>query len=149
MMCSRKRFTAGSKAMTSSWRCPILCSKSCPRTRFAYRDRGVLELNATAVTKLTLVRGGSTTVLEPSEAAGAPNQWRMVAPVKAPADSRAVTQVLALLSNLRADEFVADLAKSEKSFGLDQPSIVVSWQLDNASASASAASGEAVQAAFR
>ena len=66
-----------------------------PKNTFAYRDRGVLELNAAAVTKLRLLRGGSTTVLEPSEAAGAPNQWRMVAPVKAPADSRAVTQLIA------------------------------------------------------
>ena len=124
-----------------------------PKNTFAYRDRGVLELNAAAVTKLTLLRGGSTTVLEPSEAAGAPNQWRMVAPVKAPADSRAVTQLMALLSNLRADEFVADLAKGEKSFGLDQPSIVVSWELTTiASASAStsaAASGDSGQAAAR
>jgi hypothetical protein len=119
-----------------------------PKNTFAYRDRGVLELNAAAVTKLTLLRGDSTTVLEPSEAAGAPNQWRMVAPVKAPADSRAVTQLIALLSNLRADEFVADLAKNEKTFGLDQPSIVVSWQLDNTSASTStstAASGTAAR----
>jgi hypothetical protein len=118
-----------------------------PRNTFAYRDRGVLELNAAAVTKLTLLRGGSTMVLEPSSAAGAPNQWRMVAPVKAPADARAVTQLIALLSNLRADEFVADLAKSEKSFGLDQPSIVVSWELDNASASASAAAATSGTAA--
>jgi hypothetical protein len=108
-----------------------------PKNTFTYRDRGVLELNATAVTKLTLLRGGSTTVLEPSEA-GAPNQWRIVAPVKAPADSRAVTQLIALLSDLRAEEFVADLAKGEQSFGLDQPPITVSWELDNASASAPA-----------
>jgi hypothetical protein len=95
------------------------------------------------VTKLTLNRGGAITVLEPGSASGAPNQWRMVAPVKAQADTRAVTQVLALLSNLRADEFVADLAKSEQTFGLDQPSIVVSWELDNSSASAGAAASGA------
>ena len=38
---------------------------------------------------------------------------------------------------------MAELANGEKSFGLDQPSIVVSWELDNASASASASTSAA------
>jgi len=98
-----------------------------PRNRLAYRDRGVLAVNPAAVTKLTLIREGITTVLEPDRSSSAANQWRMVAPVRAPADFRAITQLLALLSDLRAEDFAADAVGDGKVFGLDQPPVVVSW----------------------
>ena len=53
-----------------------------PRNRLAYRDRGVLSVNPATVTKLTLIREGTTTVLEPDRSSSAANQWRMVAPVR-------------------------------------------------------------------
>ncbi len=101
-----------------------------PRNLLAYRDRGVLAINPAGVTRLTLRREGTTTVLEPDRSAKVANHWRMVAPVAAPADVRAVTQLLALLSELRAEDFAADAVGDGKIFGLDQPSLVVTWDLD-------------------
>ncbi|MGO9600952.1 MAG: DUF4340 domain-containing protein [Isosphaeraceae bacterium] len=99
-----------------------------PRNRLAYRDRTVLALGPASVTKLTLLRDGTTTVLEPDRTSSTPNQWRMKSPVEAPADARAITQLLALLSDLRADEFIASDQRDGKLFGLDQPLAVVSWE---------------------
>ena len=96
-----------------------------PRNRLAYRDRTVLALSPASVTKLTLLRDGKTTVLEPDRTSNTPNQWRMKSPVQGPADARAITQLLALLSDLRADEFVASDQGDGKLFGLDHPLAVV------------------------
>ena len=54
-----------------------------PRNSFAFRDRGVLSLSPASVTRLALERQGTTTILEPDATATNPNQWRMVAPVRA------------------------------------------------------------------
>jgi hypothetical protein len=103
-----------------------------PRNRLTYRDRSVLALSPVSVTKLTLLRDGKTTVLEPDRTSSAPNQWRMNSPVEAPADTGAMTQLLASLSDLRADEFVASDQGDVKLFGLDQPIAVVSWETSGA-----------------
>jgi Domain of unknown function (DUF4340) len=103
-----------------------------PRNHLAYRDRGVLSVNPASVSKLTLVREGTTTVLEPDRSSGAPNRWRMVAPVRAPADVEAVTHLLALLADLRAEDFAAEAAGDGKNFGLDQPPLVVAWDAETA-----------------
>ncbi|MGC8638330.1 MAG: DUF4340 domain-containing protein [Isosphaeraceae bacterium] len=100
-----------------------------PRNTYAFRDRLVLSVSPTSVSKLTVIRPGVRTVLEPDRSAQRPNRWRMVEPSKAPADNAATTQVLALLSDLRADELVAELTGDGKPFGLDHPSIVASWIL--------------------
>ena len=103
-----------------------------PRNRLAYRDRTVLALGPASVTKLTLLRDGTTTVIEPDRTSSTPNQWRMKSPVEAPADARAITQLLALLSDLRADEFIASDQGDGKLFGLDQPLAVVLWETSGA-----------------
>ena len=101
---------------------------SLPRNQYAFRDRGVLALSPAGVTRLTLVREGQATVLEPDKASSTPNRWRMLAPVKAPADTAAITQVLALLSDLRAEDFAADASADAKLFGLDKPHVVATWE---------------------
>ena len=106
---------------------PDLLLDVLPRNRLAYRDRGVVSVNPATVTKLTLIREGSKTVLEPDRSASAANQWRMVAPVRALADVRAITQLLASLADLRAEDFAAEAVGDGKSFGLDQPPLVVTW----------------------
>ncbi len=103
-----------------------------PRNRLAYRDRGVMTVNPASITKLSLVRDGVTTELEPDRSASGANQWRMLSPVRAAANIRAITQLLALLSDLRAEDFAADAAGDGKVFGLDHPPIVVSWDSENA-----------------
>ena len=57
--------------------------------------------------KLIITRGGRIDELVPEEG-GKPNRWRMRRPIDAPADTRAITQILAILANLRAEGFVAD-----------------------------------------
>lgn len=109
-----------------------------PRNRYAYRDRGVLALNPASVTRLTLVREGKTIALEPDSSAKTPNRWRMIEPVKAPADTVAITQVLTLLSDLRAEAIVAESPADVKPFGLDHPPVIVSWTLDKPQAETAA-----------
>jgi hypothetical protein len=101
-----------------------------PKNLLAFRDRGILSLNPGTVSRLMLERDGKTTILEPDRSSQAPNQWRMKAPVVAPADVRAVTQALALLANLRAEDFAADSAGDGKAFGLDRPAVVATWVVE-------------------
>ena len=117
---------------------PDLLLEDLPRNKYAFRDRGVLAVSPASVTKLTVIREGKTTVLEPDSAAKTPNRWRMIEPVKAPADTVAVTQVLTLLSDLHAEEIVAESAGDGKLFGLDQAPVVVSWVQDKAQAGTAA-----------
>jgi hypothetical protein len=83
------------------------------------------------VSKLTLLRTQmKNIVLEPDRSAASPNQWRLVSPVTAQADARAVTQLLAALSELRAESFAADSIGDGRVFGLDQPAVELSWLLE-------------------
>ena len=41
-----------------------------------------------------------------------------------------ITQILAILANLRADDFVADSQKDAAKFGLDKPMLEVAWETD-------------------
>jgi hypothetical protein len=116
---------------------PDLLLDHLPRNQYAFRDRLVLTLSPVEVSKLTLAREGTTTILVPDRSSSSPNRWRMTAPVNAPADVQAITQLLALLSDLRAEEFAADSLGDGKSFGLDHPPIVLSWESESASAAPS------------
>lgn len=98
-----------------------------PKNSYAFRDRALPGVRPELVTKLTLVRDGRTTVLEPDP--NDPNQWRMTAPVKAKANVPAVTALLVGLSNLRADDFAADSPGDGAAFGLDAPVIELSWEV--------------------
>jgi hypothetical protein len=100
-----------------------------PRNMFAFRDLSILSLNPADVRKLTLLRGDRTDEVEPARS-GEPNRWRMRQPVDAPADTRTVTQILALLANLRADQLVTDSVGDGKLFGLDRPQVEVTWETD-------------------
>ena len=79
--------------------------------------------------KLIITRAGRVDELEP-EQSGGPNRWRMRSPIDAPADTRSITQILAILANLRADEFVADSQKDAIKFGLNEPILEVAWETD-------------------
>jgi Domain of unknown function (DUF4340) len=103
-----------------------------PRNSYAYRDRALPSVQPANITKLTFIRDGRTTVLEPDHASATPNQWRMTAPVKAAADVRAVTAVLAALANLRAEDFAADSPGDGVAYGLDKPFLELNWTGDGA-----------------
>jgi hypothetical protein len=100
-----------------------------PKNALAFRDLAILSVNPADVRKLTVVRAGRTDMMEPSTG-GEPNRWRLRQPVEAPADTRSVTRALAVLSNLRADQLIADSPAEVKSFGLDHPLLEVIWESD-------------------
>jgi hypothetical protein len=62
------------------------------------------------------------------EQGGQPNRWRMLRPIDAPADTRTITQILAIIASLRADQFIADSEKDAAKFGLKQPLLEVTWE---------------------
>ncbi len=100
-----------------------------PRNAMAFRDRSIVAPAPATVRKLIITRRGRTDELVPEEG-GKPNRWRMRRPVDAPADTRAVTQIVALLSNLRAEGFEAQTQKDATRFGLDQPLLEVEWETE-------------------
>ncbi len=102
-----------------------------PKNLFAFRNRTVLAQNPGSIQKLVISRAGVTTELEPSRT-GEPNRWRMLRPVDARADAATVTRALAVLSGLRAEDFVTDSAGDGKLFGLDRPTREISWVSDRA-----------------
>jgi hypothetical protein len=95
----------------------------------AFRDRSIMTPSPETVRKLVVTRGGRSDEVVP-EQGGKPNRWRMRRPVDAPADTRAITQVLAILANLRAQGFVAENKKDADKFGLDKPLLEVEWETD-------------------
>ncbi|WP_165219153.1 DUF4340 domain-containing protein [Aquisphaera insulae] len=102
-----------------------------PRSRFAFRDRSLVAISPASVSRLTVSRPGLTAVVEPDRSATEPNQWRMLAPVKARADVRGVTKILGLLSDLHAEDFVGDI-QAAASYGLDPPAMSLTWEVDPA-----------------
>jgi hypothetical protein len=100
-----------------------------PKNRFAFRDHTVLTASPAQISKLEITRAGRTDVLEPNKT-GEPNQWRMRRPIDAPADTRSVTQAIAVLARLRADDFVSETIGDPKKYGLDRPLLEVAWESD-------------------
>ena len=100
-----------------------------PKNPFSFRDRSISTLKLEQVKKLIISRPGRTDELEPSQG-GEPNKWRMRRPIDAPADTQSVTQALAILANLRAEDFVSDSIGDGKPFGLDRPAIEIAWETD-------------------
>ncbi len=105
-----------------------------PKDAFAFRDRSVSSLSPAQVSRLTITRDGRTVVLAVAESSSRPNHWRMLEPVVAPANDEAVTSALTLLADLRAESFVSDAPGDAKAFGLDTPTLSVSWTTEPDSA---------------
>lgn len=101
-----------------------------PKTSFAFGDLSLPAVQPERVDELTITRGNQTIVLQPDAESKAPNQWRMVAPVKARADAQAVATALATLTNLRAVEFVAEEVGPDNGarFGLNAPELEIRWR---------------------
>jgi hypothetical protein len=102
-----------------------------PKNVLAFRDRTLLTLSPAQVSRLTVFRqinkGSETYVLEgPSSQS---NHWKMTAPIAAPADDAQATQMILVLSNLRAHEYVSDKLGDGKAYGLDKPELTVTWAL--------------------
>ncbi len=100
-----------------------------PKNAMAFRDRSMATPAPADVRKLIITRAGRVDELVP-ERVGEPNRWRMRRPIDAAADARAITQILAILANLRANDIVADTQKDATKFGLDKPLLEVDWETD-------------------
>jgi hypothetical protein len=100
-----------------------------PKNELAFRDHTVLSVGAAQVSKLVIKRGSRTDELEPDKT-GAPNQWRMRRPIDAPGDVRSITQAIAVLANLRAEDLISPSTGDAKTYGLDHPLLEVAWESD-------------------
>lgn len=98
-----------------------------PRNRFAFRDLTALAFNAAAIDQLTVERGGQSVTVQAGGSGQVSTKWQMVEPVKAPADEQAVTALVSLLSNLRAESWESDSVGDGKAFGFDAPLMRVRW----------------------
>lgn len=97
-----------------------------PKNALAFHERTLLDLNPSQVASLTIAREDQKITLAPASS-GAPNQWRMSAPVDAPADNEAVTKALLVLSKLRAERLISDGPANPALYGLDRPALTLSW----------------------
>jgi hypothetical protein len=97
-----------------------------PKNPLAFRDRAVVTDSPASIKKLIIRRGARIDELVP-DSKGAPNAWRMLRPVEAPADAPTITQVLTILCSLRAQDFAAPDPRDLKDSGLDQPVMQIDW----------------------
>jgi hypothetical protein len=106
---------------------PDTFAAALPRSALAFHDRTVLTLSPTQIHRLTIHRGGTDYELVAPAAAGKSTRWQMVRPVAARADDDAVTQVILLLSSLRAEEYITDQMGDGRAYGLHAPTLTVTW----------------------
>lgn len=91
-----------------------------------YREKKVMPIKTWEVTKLELEWKGARASLEKTEA----NQWRLLEPYEARADSGKVNSLLTALSRLEAEEFLAapESEADRARYGLDAPALRVNLQ---------------------
>jgi hypothetical protein len=112
---------------------PDLLVKSLPKNRYAFRDRNVLALDASRIKQLRITRDNQTYAVVPSTGTGPVNSWKMTEPAQGKADMPSVSQIVANLSQLRAEEFVGDSKGQEEDakYGLDHPNCEVAWEIED------------------
>lgn len=91
-----------------------------------YREKKVMPIKTWEVTKLDLEWKGARASLEKTEA----NQWRLLEPYEARADSGKVNSLLTALSRLEAEEFLAapESEAGRARYGLDAPALRVNLE---------------------
>lgn len=98
------------------------------------RDRDVFNFSTDSVTTLHLqvanqpeIHCERQTVLD-NDTTGNPAKWKMIQPVAAQADARAVEEVVEALAGLKAVVFEADGEYDPANYGLAQPKVTVAIQ---------------------
>jgi hypothetical protein len=74
---------------------------------------------------ITLKRGGESIRIEKTNSAGA---WEIVSPLRASADPFALSTLTKKLSELKYERLISENAKDLAEFGLDKPSLVVTYK---------------------
>ena len=104
------------------------------RTSWAFRDRLFLAVPTEQIERIQIEGLGKQVTLQApvlkldlvkNAAAG----WWMTEPVAAQADREAVSQLLKLLTAFRVDGYAAEAPPSLQPFGLDQPTLKVTWSV--------------------
>ena len=86
------------------------------RPYLAYLDRRIFNFDRSQATKLTVVRGDETSSCTKDD-----GEWKLTAPIDAPADRNNVSDILWDMSGLEADQIVAEDEKDFAKYGLDAP----------------------------
>jgi len=86
------------------------------------RNRNIVYFSTFDVQELTIKNSSETIALKKEDF-----DWKMTSPKELAAERSAVTEVLDELENLKAREFVSDNPADAPEFGLDKPSITLSW----------------------
>jgi hypothetical protein len=94
------------------------------KTVFDLRSKRVIDFQRTATTRFEIERQGREKIVCEKNSHG---DWEIKAPVVLKADASAVDDLLFGVDSLKAVEFVADSPKSLQPYGLDAPSIKVSF----------------------
>ena len=99
------------------------------KTVFNLRSKRVIDFQRTAATRFEIERQGREKIVCEKNIDGV---WEIKAPVVLNADAAAVDDLLFGIDSLKAVEFVSDSPKSLHPYGLDDPSIVVSFTTTDA-----------------
>ncbi|HEV3144144.1 MAG TPA: DUF4340 domain-containing protein, partial [Gemmataceae bacterium] len=103
--------------------------KLAERPALAYRGRRILDFDATQIARIDVKRAGETFTLQQAN-----SEWKLSAPVSAPADKNKAANLADDLSRLEAVEYVNDAPKPEdlKNSGLDSPALTATVTLADA-----------------
>ena len=93
------------------------------RTVFDLRDKRVIDFQRTATHRFVIRQGESKIECQKN----VDGEWEITAPIALKADAEAVDNLLFGVDALRAVAFVADQPRSLQPYGLDSPSIQVSF----------------------
>ncbi len=93
------------------------------KTVFDLRDKRVIDFQRSAINRFVIRQGDSEIVCQNSVY----DEWEITAPVKLKADTEAVSDLIFGVDALKVVAFVDDQPKSLQPYGLDSPSIQVSF----------------------
>jgi hypothetical protein len=125
---------------------PETLLEALPSSPLAFRLRTVLSLSPAQIARLKVYREGKIYELAAPTAPGSSTHWRMVAPVAAPADEESITKLVMLLSKLDAEAYVTDQIGDGQAYGLNAPTMAVTWTLSPEAAAADPKQKEAAKA---
>ena len=98
------------------------------KTVFDLRDKRVIDFQRTSTNRFEIQQGGQKIVCETDNG----TDWKIKEPVALEADPAAVDNLLFGVDALKAVAFVSDRPKSLQPYGLDRPSIKVSFMTSDA-----------------
>lgn len=108
---------------------PIEAADLIPQGPLAYRSLSILTLSPTSIARLSRTLDGQRIVLTAPRTPGDFAHWRLVEPVDTPADPVAIPKLVTLLSGLRAERLITEEAQDLRPYGLDAPSLTITWSL--------------------